>query len=185
MMKKSFVAVAILLAGCGGGGAGAGGGASICALMGGGDSQVSATPNSGSSFSNAGNAFDGNLDSIATLTAGALNGGGTIRGTAQSGVLAPAGSVAGMFITTPTSGTLTVTINTYLSGARQEGGQVDRETYGSNPGQNCTPGDVCENKDDGVSSYYGLPTTKQYNAIEAVLAWNGSSPLQIHELCVQ
>ncbi len=181
-IKANAMAVccALALNGCGGGGYSGGGnnGNTVCEVVG-------ESANTGSSFANPNYAFDGNLDTIATLTAGATNGGGSIRGTAQAGVVEPSGKVAGIYITTPSSGTLTVTINTYLSGAKQEGQQVDQEVYGNAAAQHCTPGQVCEDKSDGATSYYGLNTTKTFDAIEAVLSWSGPNPLQIHELCLQ
>ena len=195
-MKSTFAAVAAIglvtsVIACGGGGSYSSSnvGNVVCTAMGGGSSHVTSTPNTGgSSFGNPNYAFDGNLDSIATLSAGITqSGGGTIRGTAQSGTIETAGKIAGIYITTPAAGTtVSITINTYLGGATQDQERVIQETYGNAGVQNCTPGATCENKDDGKTSYYGLTTAKNFDAIEAVISLSGSaSPMEIHELCVR
>lgn len=188
-----MIAGGIILGACGGGngyssGNGGNNGNVICTVMGGGNSHVTSTANTGgSSFGSPNYAFDGNLDSIATLSPGVTNaGGGTIRGTAQSGTIETAGKVAGIYITTPPAGTVSITINTYLGGTVQDQERVIQETYGNAGVQNCTPGATCEDKNDGKSSYYGLTTTKNFDAIEAVISLTGfTSPMQIHELCLQ
>ena len=172
----AVVICGFLATACGGGG-GSSQSDSICTVIGGGAAQVAATP--AASFSNATAAFDGDLSSFGSLTTSS----GTLRGTAQTGTMQTGGPYAGLAISTPAAGTLSVSITTFLNGTQQDTGAVGSQSFGSSNVQNCNPGQDCRVRND--LSYFGLRTTKNFDAIEAVLSYSGSaSPLQIRELCI-
>jgi len=184
VFKAVTASVALALCSCGGGSSSESTANAVCQGFGGGASSTVSSVSAGSTIANAPAAFDRDLDTFATLTTTGT-GNGTLRGTAQSGVVGAAGSVAGAAVSTPANGTYTITIATYLNDVLQESRLVDTETYsgGSATSQNCA--DVCLNRTDGLS-YYGLTTSQAFDAIEAVVDVNGAtSPLEIRELCLR
>lgn len=155
----------------------------LCGAMGGGSAMVAATAEPGSAFGNEAAAFDGNFASHATLTAVSGSGGGTLRGTAQGGVVASAGMIAGIAISRPGEGAYQFTVNTYLDGAPADSAPAASRSYDSPGVQNCIS-QHCLEREEG--SFFGIETTLPFDAIEAVISIAGTQhPLQVQELCIR
>ena len=124
-----------------------------------------------SQVSNTGDAFDGNLESGASMGAG---GQGTLYGAAST---QPSGRVAGVyFVLAPSTTGITVTIRTLLNG-------VPQETGGPSAKGSCALSMEC--LDDGSEGYIGLRTTKDFNRIEATINNGSTGTAEIRELCVR
>lgn len=166
--------------GGGSGGGSSGGGASIaCDAITGGGSRVSAansTPCNNCSSADNGKAADGNLDSFATATVGQSlpTTGVSIRATAQSGLVFPAGSKPGAYTHVPgNSPGYNVTIKTYLAGVQQESSRTDSS-----------------NNDSAALTYFTFasPATQPFDAVEVLFSNQQPLPgdaatLQILEIC--
>lgn len=125
--------------------------------------------------SDTGNAFDGRLDSGASMGGG---GQGNFSGTAAT---QPAGRVAGVyFVLPPAPNGITVSISTYLNNVLQDSGGPS--TQGSNS-QTCNTSMDCLGS--GTEGFIGLHTTKSYNKIEAAIGNTNTARLQVRELCVR
>ena len=148
-----------------GGGSSGGSSAFTCSPVGGGSATVSSSCVScpSNAATNARLAIDTNLETAAGLTlfnssdVTAQQGQISLRGTAQSGIIFPAGSKAGLIIGLPTGQSVrySATVNTYLSGTQQE----TRNVVTGNTG--ATNGEV---------RYFGFtaasPTTRNFDAVE-------------------
>ena len=172
-----LVVLAALLSACSGGGGGGDGGSprsqAICQAIGDG-SYVSAA-----GIDDPVLGFDGHLDSWATLAPAASASGTLLGGNAPR----PAGDVAGVAFTTPSDGSVHITINTYLGNVPRESWDVGTGVYGAGRSQVCNGGD-CRDHESGLS-FYGHPTLMDFDRIEAVISISGlNAPLQIRELCV-
>lgn len=172
MKRTSFVAVTMLTVGCGGGGSGGSGGAvAACASISGGTSSVTST----GPASNTSAAVDGDLFSHATLALTSSSQSGSIRATAQSGVVFPAGSRAGVFASLLNQGTANVTmIRTYLNGALVESRSPANAIFEQ------------PNGDTGAGLYIGLVTTAPFDAVEFAETdngANGTTDYRVYEIC--
>lgn len=164
--RAAGLAMAALLAGCGGGG-----GSSRCDSITGGGATVTAS----GPIDNRAAAADGNLGSHASLRLRSTAQTGSVRATAQSGIVYPAGSVAGAFVSFLNQGSNITGIRTYLNGM-----MVESATPGANfifePASGGT----------GAELFVGFTTRAQFNAVEFVETDNGSSgnaEYRVYELC--
>lgn len=165
--------VTAALSSCNGGSGGNGGGgispsAFICSPVGGGNAtaQTSCVTCPTNAISNKLYAIDTNLDSFAGISlfqpgsSSNQQGDISLRATAQSGVVFPAGSRAGLIFGLPTGQNVrySATVLTYLNGTQQESRQVVVGNTGA------THGEI---------QYFGfdstVPTTLQFNAVEITI----------------
>jgi hypothetical protein len=178
-LSVSSLLVATVLAACGGGsgaGAGTAGGNSgggnsalfACAPVGGGSATISKVcvncPQN--AIADSASAIDTNLDTAATFSfyhpddTSSQTSSMRLTAAAQSGIVFPAGSKAGLIFGLPTGQNVrfSATINTYLSGTLQDSRNV---VAGNNGATN------------GETRYYGFdastPTTKQFDSVELLL----------------
>lgn len=195
MTRRQRALVALAVAGlqaCGGGGGGdpgtpgpgPSGTSALCQTVGGGAAQLEVTPGtpcSDCAVIAAAALIDGNLASGATVQS-PLGGQLTLRGTAQSGVVFPAGRSAGVFVQpfgSDDDSSLSLIVRTYLSGALQDSGPVYTRV-GSSDLANGTQVVTRE------GSYYGLLTTRPYDAVELELTRSGDGrDLTIFEICTR
>jgi hypothetical protein len=172
---RPFGLTILLLAGalgaCGGGGGGAGGGGSVaCDSITGGGSTVSST----GPAVNPDKAADGDLHSYGALVF-SPSGTGTIRATAQDGIVFPAGSRVGAFVTyLNQSGSNATTLRTYLDGILVEsenpGSGFFDPTYGDTP----------------AGFYTGFVTSAPFDAVEFSEVTSGgtqTSEYRVYEIC--
>ena len=176
--KFAISLVVALVAGCGGGGGSnsANTVSGSCTSISGGASTLTADC-TGCTVQDRRFAADGSLSSFAQAVsaAGSATANVTIRATAQSGVVFPAGSAPGVFFT-PQRAPCTncaVTVTTYLSGAPQE----------SRPGSNNS-----SLSGDGASVYVGFTATLPFDALEVtetgpVTPMGGAEIFRVYELC--
>ncbi|HZP12452.1 MAG TPA: hypothetical protein VFB36_08535 [Nevskiaceae bacterium] len=157
-----------------------GGSAGECASITGGASHVTKNDNAGAgclgcSVSNEQMAADGDLSTAASVNApnSFADQGPSIRATAQSGIVFPAGQVAAVLFTPPVAGGLNppaqaVTIATYLSGTFQESGSSYLEGTES----------------DGLT-FKGFVTSKPFDAVEIMVSDTEAAlaPWSINEIC--
>lgn len=178
--QRVAVLLCAWLAGCGGGGGDALDG--VCRTLGGGSGVTQASVTA-SRINDAERAFDGSLGSFALYELLAGTGTLTLRGTAQRGIVAAGGSVAGLLLKRPSNGTsITVSINTYLEGTLQDAASAGTQSGDGSAGQTCSG--VCLNPGD--SAYFGIITTRPFDAIEVQLQASGvPSELQLRELCIR
>jgi hypothetical protein len=166
---------AVALAGCksGVGGSDGDGAEPICQVVGSGNAI------SGSTYANPVKAFDGSLESFATLSP-AASASGTISG---GGISRMAGEVAGVAITRPLSGSISVTITTYKGGIPADTGQAAAVNYTPAGQQSTCPSMNCLER-SGVA-FFGIDTLQDFDEIEAAISIsNFSAPLELRELCV-
>ncbi len=179
----TVVTAALFMSACGGGGGGGsnGGGNLLqgCRPISGGSTATSMSVSSGCvgcNVSNAAQAIDGNGSTFATLNMPASSAGSvTLRATAQSGIVFPAGSLAGMVhsISYGTSAGLVISLVTYAGG-------VQREQFNFNSGGGSSTQDPAS---PGRVSY---TTTQQYDAIELNFtraSGAGIVEARVHEFC--
>jgi hypothetical protein len=158
------------LSGCGGDGGGAGGSAACDSITGGTSSVTSTGP-----ASNPAAAADGDLYSYGTLLLTATSQSGTIRATAQDGVVFPAGSRAGAFVTYLNQGSSNATLfRTYLDGVL-----VETESPGSG---------IFDPTDSGTGAtfYSGFVTSAPFDAVEFSEidnGANGTAEYRVYEIC--
>ena len=185
-----------LLAACGGGGTGGGAGGPVgsggnaalfaCAPVGGGSATVKSTCVNcpGNTPTDTTLAIDTNLDTAASFSFYHPSDTSTqqsqisLRGTAQSGIVFPAGSKAGLIIGLPVGQNVrySATVNTYWNGTLQE----TRNAVVGNTGAT-----------NGELRYFGFdgstPTTKTFDAVELSLTESLPSLEQhtyrVFELC--
>jgi hypothetical protein len=181
-----LLVLAALSSACSGGGGGGDGGGlgqsaqAICQVIGNG-SPVTSSAVQPSSFDDSVLAFDGHLDSWATLGP-AASAGGTISG---GDFERPGIDVAGIAYTSPHSGTVAVTITTYLDGVVQDSGDAGTISYTNTGDSMVCPSTQCIVRQNGLS-FGGIDTTGPYDRIEAAITiTNLDAPLQIRELCVR
>jgi hypothetical protein len=159
--------LAAALSGCGGGG---GGGSVACDTITGGASSVSST----GPASNPGRAADGDLGSYGALVF-SPSGSGTIRATAQDGVVFPAGSRVGAFVSfLSQSGSNATSMRTYLDGILIETG--DPATGFFDP----TYGDTA------AGFYVGFEASAPFDAVEFAEVTSGgtqTSEYRVYEIC--
>ena len=123
--------------------------------------------------------FDGHLDSYASLgpadsASGTLSGGGVPR---------PSNEFAGVAFTTPTAGTVSITITLYQGNVPVKSREAATLDYSST---NSVCPEYCTHSDRTGHSFVGIPATANYDRIEAVItASDLDQPLQIRELCVR
>lgn len=175
-----FLVATSFLSACGGGYSGGGNDLlqGCSPVYGGGTStSMSVSPSCvGCNVSNPGQAIDGNGSSFATLNLPANSAGSvTLRATAQSGVVFPAGSLAGMVhsISYGTSAGLAISLVTYAGGVQQEQFNFNSGA-GSSSQDPASPGRV---------SY---TTAQQYDAIELNFtraSGTGVVEARVHEFC--
>lgn len=195
-VKTIALAFTLALVGCGGGNgssssssSGTGGdnlggnsnGNTSCASITGGGTKVTTNTDAGCancSISNASSAADGDLNTYATLSVNnaAPMQGASVRATAQAGIVYPSGQTAGAFVSVPAGSgqSYTVTVKTYLSGVLQE----------SNSGDNS--GGVDGVQGGHKSSFDGVKTTKQFDAVEVLINNNqagGTPSFGVYEIC--
>ena len=173
------LACGVFLAGCSGGdGAGDGLAAQVksCvgSLSGGGTSVTESFSCTACSNRNRDLSIDGRGDTFAGFSL--VGGTYTIRATAQSGVLYPAGSFAGALMRIPQSYSpgSNWTIRTYKGGVMQE----TRSTGNA-------AGDDPSNP-SGTDSLYGLATTMDFDSVEISLTGGSSSTngeIRLYEFC--
>lgn len=181
--KAAVVATAVLiLSACSGGGDAGSGGDNLlqgCRPIAGGGTVTSTSVSPGCvgcDVSTAAQAIDGNGSSFATLNMPTNSAGSvTLRATAQSGVVFPAGSLAGMVhsISYGTSAGLAISLVTYAGGVRQE-------QFNFNSGS----GSSTQNPAAPARASY--TTTRQYDAVELNFtraSGAGVVEARIHEFC--
>jgi hypothetical protein len=121
-------------------------------------------------------AADGNLNTSADITpnSGATGDSATMRATAQSGIVFPAGSKPGVMLTQPRFDSTANDVITYMNGAMQER-LAGNSTAAIKPGGG------------QAAAYFTFTSTKQFNAVEFTTTntWpSGQSPVyRIYELC--
>ena len=165
--RLAFVLLPLSLLACsGGGGDGDGAVEGMCQAIGGGASEFSATPAPNASFTNEGNIFDGDLGSFGTLETVGGAGSSTIQGTAQAGVVAPAGDRAGVLLQGAIESNTTMTVTTFLDGVVADSGPP------------------LFSHQRGSYVFYGLHTTQPFDSIRVTFNLANSPLLDIHELCV-
>ncbi len=180
-MKRVFLALVVgIFAGCSGGGGGGGdGGSAICSPIGGGGATSTASVSAtcfGCEVSNKELAIDRNFGSAADITTTAV-GNVTLRGTAQGGVVFPAGSGAGAVFNDPgfdNNSVIEISVSTFLQGSLQESGQI----YGT----------ICRNcfRSTNNPEYAFLTTTKDFDAIELQMSSPGDSEaFPVFEICAK
>jgi hypothetical protein len=161
-----LVGLAATLCGC----PGDGDGSARCDSITGGGSAVSST----GPASDAAAAADGSLNSYGALMLTAASQSGTLRATAQDGVVFPAGSRAGVFASYLNQGSNATLIRTYLDGVL-----VETSVPGSTifePTEGGTPAHV----------YSGLVTSAPFDAVEFAETDNGSNgtaEYRVYEIC--
>ena len=155
-----------------------GGNDPLCRPIGGGSSTVQATPSAGGTVSDIPRAFDGDLSSFASYAPAAGSGTLTLRGTAQSGIVRPAREEAGILFTRfADTQNFQVAISTFLGGTMQDTGTVCTRAGAS---------DVCSPQLRNGMQYFGLNTSKPFDAIEVTLTVSGlPATFQARELCVR
>lgn len=172
--RITIVLLATALAGCGGGGAGGGGGAvtsAACDSITGGGSTVSST----GPATDAADAADGSQYTYGILELTSTSQTGTLRATAQDGVVFPAGSRAGAFAEYLNQGSSNVTsIRTYLDGVLVES---------SSPATS-----IFDPTDGGIPAavYTGFVTSAPFDAVEfseVDNGANGTAEYRVYEIC--
>jgi hypothetical protein len=163
---------AALLSGCGAGGSGGGGGGSVaCDSITGGDAAVTST----GPATNPDDAADGSLYSYGVLQLTSTAQTGSIRATAQSGVVFPAGSRAGVFTSYLNQGTSNATsLRTYLNGVPAE--TASPLAMSMEPAYGGT----------GAEFYLSFETAQPFNAVEfseTDNGANGTAHYRIYEFC--
>lgn len=159
-----------MLAGCGGPGGGGGGGGVACDSITGGASTVSST----GPATNPGKAADGDLYSYGALVF-TPSGSGTIRATAQDGVVFPAGSRVGAFVSfVNQSGSNATTVSTYLDGvpveSKNPGNGIFEPAFGGT----------------GADLYTGFVASAPFDAVEFSEVTSGgtqTSEYRVYEIC--
>jgi hypothetical protein len=158
------------LSACGSGG-GEGGGSAVCDSITGGGSTVTST---GPAFSVA-DAADGSLYSHGELRLTTASQSGSIRATAQDGVVFPAGSVAGVFSTYMNQGTSNATlIRTYLEGVQVETASPLAVIFEPTEGGT------------GAEFFVGFETSQPFDAVEfseTDNGANGTAEYRVYEIC--
>ena len=162
----------LLLASCGGGaGGGLGGGGVSCDSITGGAATVTST----GPAVDAGDAADGNLYSYGALELTTLEQSGSIRATAQDGVVFPAGSRAGVFTSYLNQGTSNATtLRTYLNGVPVETASPLAVSF--EPAYGST----------GAEFYLSFETSQPFNGVEFAETdngANGTAEYRIYEIC--
>lgn len=161
--------------GSGGDGAGrsdGGGGAAICQVVG-------SRSYNNLGFTDPAKALDADLATFATLSPGS-SASGTLTATQVDRM---AGEVAGVAITRPDAGTVSVSITTYKDNVPIDSGQAGTTTFTETGGIQTCPGQHCFERNG--QAYFGIPTTGDFDQIEASInITNLASPLQLRELCV-
>lgn len=161
------------VAGCGGDGGGGGFESNeLCTAIASGSGFVC---NNCVNVSDGGNAFDGKLDTAASIGAA---GQGGLQGTAAQ---QPVGSIAGVYFLMPSEGGLTVAFNTFSGGTPQETSGTASQTGVS---QSCPMGMTCLTREGG-EAFIGFTATKAYDTLRAEINNTGSTSLSIRELCVR
>lgn len=162
-------ALALLLAACGSGGGG-GGNVACDSITGGGSTVTSTGP-----AVNAAKAADGDLGSYGALHLTATSQSGTIRATAQDGVVFPAGSRVGAFVSFLNQGNSNATtIRTYLDGVLIENGDPGSGFFDFTGGG--TPADF----------YTGFVASAPFDAVEFSeidTGGNGTAEYRVYEIC--
>jgi hypothetical protein len=171
-LLPAVLLAAPLLGACGsGGGSGGGGGNVACDSITGGDSMVTST----GPAANVGDAADGNLYSYGALQLTTAEQSGSIRATAQDGVVFPAGSRAGVFTSYLNQGTSNATtLRTYLNGVPVE--TASPLAWSFEPAYGGT----------GAEFYLSFETTQPFNAVEFAETdngANGTAQYRIYEIC--
>jgi hypothetical protein len=191
-MRTPLVVVLLGLAACGGGGGGDadGGGdtrtrvvATCDAIV---DGAVASTPCPGCTIDGAPNVADDDGYTYATVDVpqAAPQAGALLRATAPEGVVFPAESDAGVFLTAPGGGATAnlsngneVELRTYLDGVLQETDAINNST------QNLPGGDP-----DLPGSFVSFHTSRDFDAVEVVIG-NGDATVggetvwKVHEIC--
>lgn len=197
------LAATAVLSACGGGGGGNGSGSTptpspvptsspaptpsvtVCQTIGTGNAAVQVAVGNDCTNCAVGDAdsvIDGDLASAAVLST-PLSGTITIRGTAQPGVVFPAGLSAGVFVEKPSStadGSFRLTVRTFLEGA-----EVDSQVVYARAGGTETAVGRSVFTDDG--DYYGISSASgPFDAVELELARTAvvsGSDFSVFELC--
>ena len=184
MVRVLIAGATLALSGCldvdvsnGGGGhgsgrSGSGGGEPIC--------QVVGSPSYNNlGFADPARALDADLATFATLSPGS-SASGTLTATHIDRM---AGEVAGVAITRPFAGTVSVSITTYKNNVPVDSGQAGTTTFTNSGGIQTCPGQHCFER-DGMA-FFGIPTTGDFDQLEASISiTNLPSPLELRELCV-
>jgi hypothetical protein len=189
MRALALALAASLLAACGGGSSDA---SRACVTISGGTTQVTTSPQalcSGCTIANGPNAIDGDMTTSATAAfdpsgTGTL----TIRATAQQGVVFPAGSQAGAFLTfvaqDPAKPYLGVYVDTYLGGVRQDRIWDSGGFVGSSSSGNFGYG--CNKPCDGSRRNITGSAPRDFDAVEIGLARDKSGvteQVEVAEFC--
>ena len=125
---------------------------------------------------NEGEAFDQNLETFASMAPSGQAGLEADAAHTQVG-----GSVPGVYLVMPSTGSLSISVTTLLHGTQQETAGPSTQAAGS---QNCAVSMECEVHGDG-EMFFGLQTTKDYDAIQVTITNSGAQTADIHEICVQ
>lgn len=166
----SLVALGVGISGCSGGGSGGGSGSVRCDSITGGGAEVSTT----GPVSNANAAADGDLYSAARLNINASSQSATVRATAQTGIVFPAGSFASVFVTFNNQGGNVTLLRTYLEGALVETANPVAVTF--EPANGGT----------GAELFLGFRTNAPFDALEFFESDDGSSgapDYRVYEIC--
>lgn len=130
-------------------------------------------------ISDADKAIDALRDTYATMTFDPVGGSATLRATSQSGVVFPAGYMAGLVMRLPDTrdpnAAIQLCIRTYLQGAMQE----TDSNYCSSP-------NVVSGLAGGEDMAFKFSTTEPYDAVEVAITRTGgtdSLSFRVYEYC--
>lgn len=173
---------ALLLAGCRSGGADE---APFCEAIGGGGAVATEVCSSNCNQQDIAHAVDARFGTYARIGVSVQNQ-GAIRGTAQDGVVFPAGTYAGIYLHKPrfvNGGSFELNINTYLDGA-----PVDSELAFAESG--AAGGETFCNfrcAEHGPNLFIGIPASGAFDAIELVYSQTGTQfrEIRAYEFCTQ
>lgn len=166
---------AIALAGCKNDGPDA---AAFCAPIGGGAAVATEVCETNCNQEDIAAAVDADFGTAAIVGLSVQNQ-GSIRGTAQDGIVFPADRAAGVYLNKPplVRGTFELTVATYLDGVLQESALAFSEGDGSTFCNSCAS--------HGANLFVGIPTSRQYDAIEMSYTQAGTQyrEIQVIEFC--